>query len=108
MHHGRQATVAGDAAAAQPPSQSSAAYHLGGQPARPPRLKQKQRATLEGPQFEWQTYMTAATLCIGAATLAEAVSPPHVDNLLVTYAAAAVAFCLAEGGYAPFMLQTCA
>ena len=34
-------------------------------------------------------------------------SPPHVDNLLVTYAAAAVAFCLNESGYAPYMLATC-
>ena len=43
-----------------------------------------------------------------AATLAEAISPPHVDNLLVTYAAAATAFCLNESGIAPFLMQTCA
>jgi len=61
-----------------------------------------------GDGFELAPFMRAATLCIGAATLAEAISPPHVDNLLVTYAAAAVAFCLAESGTAPWMLQTCA
>jgi len=61
-----------------------------------------------GADFELSGFMGAATACIFAATLAEAVSPPHVDNLLVTYAAAAVAFCLAESGYAPYMLQTCA
>ena len=58
--------------------------------------------------FELSTFLLAAALCLGAATIAEAVSPPHVDNLLVTYAAAAVAFCLAESGIAPFMLRTCA
>lgn len=61
-----------------------------------------------GTDFELPTFLFAAALCIGAATLAEAVSPPHVDNLLVSYAAAAVAFCLAESGVAPFMLRTCA
>ena len=61
-----------------------------------------------GPHFELLHFMRAATMCIGAATIAEAISPPHVDNLLVTYAAAAVAFCLNESGYAPYMLHTCA
>ena len=61
-----------------------------------------------GPDFELRSFLVAASLCIGAATVAEAISPPHVDNLLVTYAAAAVAFCLAESGYAPYMLHTCA
>ena len=61
-----------------------------------------------GPDFELGSFLVAASLCIGAATIAEAISPPHVDNLLVTYAAAAVAFCLAESGYAPYMLHTCA
>jgi len=61
-----------------------------------------------GQDFELSSFLPAATLCIAAATIAEAISPPHVDNLLVTYAAAAVAFCLAESGYAPYMLQTCA
>jgi len=60
-----------------------------------------------GPQFELATFLPAAALCIAAATVAEAISPPHVDNLLVTYAAAAVAFCLNESGYAPYMLATC-
>jgi len=61
-----------------------------------------------GSDFDYRTFLYAAALCIGTATLAEAVSPPHVDNLLVTYAAAAVAFCLAESGVAPFMLHSCA
>ena len=42
------------------------------------------------------------------ATIAEAVSPPHVDNLVVTYAAAATGYCLAESGVAPYLLATCA
>ena len=41
-------------------------------------------------------------------TLAEAISPPHVDNLLVSYASAAAAFCLSESGVAPFLLHGCA
>jgi len=61
-----------------------------------------------GSNFSLDAFLFAAALCIGAATIAEAISPPHVDNLLVTYAAAAVAFCLAESGVAPFMLHTCA
>ena len=61
-----------------------------------------------GTDFELRAFLGAAALCIGVATVAEAISPPHVDNLLVTYAAAAVAFCLAESGVAPFMLHACA
>ena len=34
-------------------------------------------------------FAAAAALCTGVATVAEAISPPHVDNLLVTCAAAA-------------------
>ena len=54
------------------------------------------------------SFATAAALCIAVATMAEAISPPHVDNLLVTYAAAATAFCLSESGLAPFLLSGCA
>lgn len=61
-----------------------------------------------GPSFDFGEFAYAATLCVLAATFAEAISPPHVDNLLVSYAAAAVAFCLAESGVAPSMLRTCA
>lgn len=61
-----------------------------------------------GPDFDYFHFLGTAALCIAAATVAEAVSPPHVDNLLVTYAAAAVAFCAASSGYAPYMLFTCA
>ena len=61
-----------------------------------------------GPDFRLSDFLATASLCVGAATVAEAISPPHVDNLLVTYAAAAVAFCLSESGAAPYMLQTCA
>lgn len=61
-----------------------------------------------GPNFELARFLRAAALCILAATVAEAISPPHVDNLLVTYAAGAVAYCLAESGHAPYMLETCA
>ena len=38
-------------------------------------------------------FAAAAALCIGVATVAEAISPPHVDNLLVTCAAAACHWC---------------
>ena len=61
-----------------------------------------------GTDFDMRTFLWASALCVGAATVAEAISPPHVDNLLVTYAAAAVAFCLAKSGAAPFMLRGCA
>ena len=60
------------------------------------------------PDFTMPAFLAAAAACVGAATLAEAISPPHVDNLLVTYAAAATAFCLNESGIAPFLMQTCA
>ena len=59
-------------------------------------------------RFTMPAFLAAAAACVGAATLAEAISPPHVDNLLVTYAAAATAFCLNESGIAPFLMQTCA
>ena len=42
-----------------------------------------------GPDFSMAAFAAAAALCIGVATVAEAISPPHVDNLLVTCAAAA-------------------
>ena len=45
---------------------------------------------------------------VAVATVAEAISPPHVDNLLVSYAAAATAYCLAESGTLPFLLSGCA
>lgn len=61
-----------------------------------------------GPDFSMAAFAAAAALCIGVATVAEAISPPHVDNLLVTYAAAASAFCLSESGVAPFLLLGCA
>ena len=60
------------------------------------------------PDFTMPAFLAAAAACVGAATLAEAISPPHVDNLLVTYAAAATAFCLNESGIAPCLMQTCA
>ena len=60
------------------------------------------------PDFTMPAFLAAAAACVGAATVAEAISPPHVDNLLVTYAAAATAFCLNESGIAPFLMQTCA
>ena len=61
-----------------------------------------------GPAFPFAEFMATAALSIAIATAAEAVSPPHVDNLLVTYAAAAVGFCLAESGVAPYLTRTCA
>ncbi|KAL1518667.1 hypothetical protein AB1Y20_002955 [Prymnesium parvum] len=61
-----------------------------------------------GPAFPFAHFMKSAAISIGVATIAEAISPPHVDNLLVTYAAAAVSFCLAESGVAPYLLTTCA
>eukprot|EP00316_Scyphosphaera_apsteinii_P024347 CAMPEP_0119310608 /NCGR_PEP_ID=MMETSP1333-20130426/19669_1 /TAXON_ID=418940 /ORGANISM="Scyphosphaera apsteinii, Strain RCC1455" /LENGTH=325 /DNA_ID=CAMNT_0007314823 /DNA_START=111 /DNA_END=1088 /DNA_ORIENTATION=+ len=54
--------------------------------------------------FPMASFLKVAALCIGVATLAEAISPPHVDNLVVTYAAAAMAFCLAQSGVASFLL----
>lgn len=42
-----------------------------------------------GPDFSMAAFAAAAALCIGVATVAEAISPPHVDNLLVTCAATA-------------------
>ena len=53
-------------------------------------------------------FAVAACVCIAVATVAEGISPPHVDNLLVTYASAAAAFCLSESGVAPFLLHSCA
>ena len=52
--------------------------------------------------------MWSATVSIALATIAEAFSPPHVDNLIVTYAAAAIGYCLASSGVAPYLMQTCA
>lgn len=40
-----------------------------------------------GPDFSMGVFVAAAAVCIGVATVAEAISPPHVDNLLVTCAA---------------------
>ena len=40
-----------------------------------------------GPDFSMGVFVAAAAVCIGVATIAEAISPPHVDNLLVTCAA---------------------
>jgi hypothetical protein len=39
-----------------------------------------------GPDFSMGVFVAAAAVCIGVATVAEAISPPHVDNLLVTCA----------------------
>lgn len=60
------------------------------------------------PDFSMGAFAWAAAVCIAVATAAEAISPPHVDNLLVTYAAAATAFCLSESGAAPFLMSGCA
>ena len=40
-----------------------------------------------GPDFSMGVFVAAAAICIAVATVAEAISPPHVDNLLVTCAA---------------------
>jgi len=60
------------------------------------------------PDFSMGSFAWAAAVCVAVATVAEAISPPHVDNLLVTYASAATAFCLSESGAAPFLLSGCA
>lgn len=60
-----------------------------------------------GPDFSYAAFLAAATACVGVATVAEAISPPHVDNLLVSYAAAATGYCLSESGLAPFLMRTC-
>jgi hypothetical protein len=44
--------------------------------------------------------------CAAAATLAEAVSPPQVDNLLVVYAVIITGYALIASGKAPFLLDT--
>jgi len=61
-----------------------------------------------GPDFSMSSFAFAASVTVAVATVAEAISPPHVDNLLVSYASAAAAFCLSESGVAPFLLHGCA
>ena len=61
-----------------------------------------------GADFSMSGFTFAAVVCFAVATVAEAISPPHVDNLLVSYAAAATAYCLAESGAVPFLLSGCA
>ena len=44
--------------------------------------------------------------CAAVATLAEAVSPPQVDNLLVVYGVMITGYALIASGNAPFLLET--
>mmetsp|Transcript_8669 Transcript_8669/g.16845 ORF Transcript_8669/g.16845 Transcript_8669/m.16845 type:complete len:284 (+) Transcript_8669:3-854(+) len=56
--------------------------------------------------FDWDRYLSAATWCVVAGTVGEAVGPPEADNVTIVLFSNIMGYFLASSGYAPFLLET--